>query len=119
MLRDAGLQTEEQIKEFNKDRFKVLGGSHGCFDSAICSNCKHLIREQGCLCAGVFTCPNCGFKNGMEFKLNTDGVQNLSFSDWPKFYSKNDFIKIVDKVFIGDYYDEPYRSKLIEEIEKL
>lgn len=71
MLTDLGLQTEEQIKNYNDScnrRAKdLLNGSwHGCVSTFLCKNCNHLFSDSICLCAGLGVCPNCKFDNSIK-----------------------------------------------------
>ena len=83
MLYDRGLQTAEQIREHKKElsrRFNSLDPnryiSGGHIGSLICDGCNHLISDSICLCAGVFTCPNCGFENGKLIKQSIENFRN-------------------------------------------
>ena len=77
MLKDLGLQTEEQIKAHNDCLSKR---DRGCVSSRICENCKHLISDSICLCIGIFTCPNCNFRNGAKFEEQIDKLKNSPFT---------------------------------------
>lgn len=65
MLYDKGLATPE-YKE-NQKRFlaeRASGQWSGCIGELICEKCDHIIADSICLCVGIFTCPNCGHRNG-------------------------------------------------------
>lgn len=130
MLTDLGLQSPEEIDKFNEFR-KARANSMfngifhgGCVSTDLCKNCSHLFSDSTCLCAGLGKCTNCGFDNSpkIEYKLNTSGILNPPFLKLG--YSKDDFIKLADKVFSaykGDYdYDgNSFLKDLKEEINKL
>lgn len=144
MLTDLGLPDEEYYKRerdykewCNKQPQPFFPQKQGCISERICEGCGHRISDSICLCIGVFTCPNCKFENGQfykdlmkqlsarnnTFQLNTYGVTNPPFVKLG--YSKDDFIKIIDKI-VRNKEDNGYKftwedmaAELKEEIEKL
>ncbi len=129
MLYDRGLQTLEQIKEHREGLKKRGSGSHhGCISSLICDNCNHLISDSICLCIGIFTCPNCGFRNGKELEkimeesrklpsikfANTNGIISSNL------ISKEKVLEILKRPLKNlDLSEDSCDTRYIEEIEKL
>lgn len=113
MLTDLGLQTQEEIDTWSERR----NNFDGCINFAICKNCKHGFRDSICLCAGLGKCPNCGFDNTIKFEFNADGV--LGDNIFGQFCTKENFIKIVNKVFDNPDYNQFIAQELKEEINKL
>lgn len=125
MLYDRGLQTPEQIKKYHEYmdiRGKsILNGTFAtaCVGERLCENCNHLISDSICLCVGVFTCPNCGFKNGKEIEENIKKMRDMPYSNslnMSILVSKDSVLKLLD-----DYQatDEYIYASVIKEIQKL
>lgn len=80
---DLGYQTKEQIEERKAlyESFVKDGGRVGCIGERVCESCHHLISDT-CMCIGVFTCPNCGFKNGAAIAKLIDEARKKTSPAW-------------------------------------
>ncbi len=63
--------TKEEAEKFNKDLVEIrcnpekYGSS--CISCRPCDNCYIMVFDTICLCVGNFTCPKCGFENGIKY----------------------------------------------------
>ncbi len=56
------LGSKEAAEEYNSKVYALRQQWRGCISSQACPQCFHIITDSICLCAGLWDCPNCGYK---------------------------------------------------------
>ncbi len=74
--------TTEDPKEYNRKiaEFCTSGKSSGCVSARACEGCSAIIADSICLCSPSFTCPECNFENGVEYKKMIASFKQYDFN---------------------------------------